>query len=161
MVLAWTTFCTFAAEMTKIYTALLLLVWGAPSAWAQYVYYDFADTTVSTNLGFADVTSTTTALQTCASPCCAIRVRRLRFRSFMFLPLTVPRFRLRAKSAERTTTQTALLLGIRYRAPRLFGKALQRRLFWATWTTGLAASTTLLCSGRALTTTVLLRCAVT
>jgi hypothetical protein len=55
MVLAWTTFCTFAAEMTKIYTALLLLVWGAPSAWAQYVYYDFTDTTVSTNLGFADV----------------------------------------------------------------------------------------------------------
>ena len=55
MVLAWTTFCTFAAEMTKFYTALLLLAWGAPSAWAQYVYFDFTDTTVTTNLGFADV----------------------------------------------------------------------------------------------------------
>jgi hypothetical protein len=55
MVLAWTTFCTFAAEMTKINALLLLLVLGGHSAWAQYVYYDFADTTVSTNLGFADV----------------------------------------------------------------------------------------------------------
>ncbi|MDP4854776.1 MAG: hypothetical protein NWR20_01715, partial [Schleiferiaceae bacterium] len=41
--------------MTKINALLLLLVLGAHSARAQYVYYDFADTTVSTNLGFADV----------------------------------------------------------------------------------------------------------
>lgn len=55
MVRAWSTFCTFAAEMTKIYAALVLWFAGISMATAQYVYHDFIDTTVATNLGFADV----------------------------------------------------------------------------------------------------------
>lgn len=55
MVRAWSTFCTFAPEMTKIYAAIVLLATTASSAWAQYVYVDFPDTTVSVNQGFADV----------------------------------------------------------------------------------------------------------
>jgi hypothetical protein len=55
MVRAWSTFCTFAPEMTKIYAALALVIASATSAWAQYVYIDFSDTTVSVNQGFADV----------------------------------------------------------------------------------------------------------
>lgn len=41
--------------MTKIYAALALLAATATSAWAQYVYVDFPDTTISVNQGFADV----------------------------------------------------------------------------------------------------------
>jgi len=55
MVRAWSTFCTFAAEMTKIYAALTLWLAAVAVASAQYVYHDFTDTTVSTNQGFADV----------------------------------------------------------------------------------------------------------
>jgi hypothetical protein len=55
MVRAWSTFCTFAAEMTKIYAAFMLWFAGISLASAQYVYHDFTDTTVATNLGFADV----------------------------------------------------------------------------------------------------------
>jgi hypothetical protein len=55
MVRAWSTFCTFAPDMTKIYAALALVIASATSAWAQYVYIDFSDTTVSVNQGFADV----------------------------------------------------------------------------------------------------------
>lgn len=55
MVRAWSTFRTFAAEMTKIYAALMLWLAGVAVASAQYVYHDFTDTTVATNQGFADV----------------------------------------------------------------------------------------------------------
>lgn len=55
MVRAWSTFRTFAAEMTKIYAAMMLWLAGVAVASAQYVYHDFTDTTVATNQGFADV----------------------------------------------------------------------------------------------------------
>ena len=41
--------------MTKIYAAFVLWFAGISVASAQYVYHDFTDTTVATNLGFADV----------------------------------------------------------------------------------------------------------
>ena len=41
--------------MTKIYAAFVLWFAGISMASAQYVYHDFTDTTVATNLGFADV----------------------------------------------------------------------------------------------------------
>jgi hypothetical protein len=41
--------------MTKFYAALVLLAALAVPARAQYVYFDFADTTVAVNQGFADV----------------------------------------------------------------------------------------------------------